>query len=117
MPAAVQVVREYARHYASTFTLNVARPVFESASDWTVITICTPVLLGWLNGCSAVGARGLNHAATANPEQGTYNEGDNMESFHRRSISRRYLSVIAELSLNQGLAIMHSFRKATQRRN
>jgi hypothetical protein len=59
--------------------------------------------------------RGLNRAATAGPDQGTYNDRGNVDPFHKQFISRRCLSVTAELCLNHGLTAARSCREATQR--
>ena len=72
MPAASEVIIEYARYYAFVFNLDIARPVFERAPDWTVVTGRTTVLL-----------RGLNRTATGCPDQGTYNDRGNVDPFHR----------------------------------
>ena len=71
MRATREVVREYARYYAFAFNLDIARPVFERAPDWTVVTGRTTVL-----------PRGLNRAATGCPDQCTYNDRGNMDPFH-----------------------------------
>jgi len=104
MPAASEVIRQYARYYAFAFNLDIARPVFERTPDLTVVTGRTTVL-----------PRGLNRAATACPDQGTYNDRGNVDPFHRQYISRRCLSVTAELCLNHGLTAARSCREATQR--
>ena len=72
MPAAREVICEYARHYAFAFNLDIARPVFERAPDGTVVPARTTFL-----------PRGLNRAATGCPDQGTYNERGNVDPFHR----------------------------------
>jgi len=77
MPAAGEVIREYARYYSCAFNLDIARPVFERAPDWTVVT-----------GRTAVLPRGLNRAAAACPDQGTYNDRGNVDPFHRYCIFR-----------------------------
>lgn len=69
MPAAGEVIREYARYYAFAFNLDIARSVFERAPDWTVAT-------------GTVLPRGLNRAATGCPDQGTYNDRNNVNPFH-----------------------------------
>ncbi len=66
MPAASEVVRQYARYYTFAFNLDIARPVFERAPDLTVVAGRTTVL-----------PRGLNRAATGCPDQGTYNDRGN----------------------------------------
>jgi len=38
MPAAGEIVREYARHYPFSFNLDIARPVFECAPDSGVVS-------------------------------------------------------------------------------
>ncbi len=93
MPAASEIVCQYARYYAFAFNLNITRPVFERAPDWTIVPGLNPILL-----------RGLSRAATARPNQGAYNERGNVDPFHRQCISRRCLSVTAELYLNRHLA-------------
>lgn len=85
MRAARAVIREYARYDAFAFNLDIARPVFERATDWTVVPGRTSVL-----------RRGLNRAAAARPNQGTYNDCGNVDPFHRYCISLRCLSVTAE---------------------
>ena len=72
MPAASEVVRQYARYYAFAFNLDIARPVFERAPDLTVVTGRTTVL-----------PRGLNRAATGCRDQGTGNERGNVDPSHR----------------------------------
>jgi hypothetical protein len=72
MPAASEVVRQYALYYAFAFNLDIARPVFERAPDWTIV-----------NGRNTVLLRGWNCAATACPDQGTYNDRGNVDPFHR----------------------------------
>jgi hypothetical protein len=72
MPAASEVVLQYARYYAFAFDLDIARPVFERAPDWTIV-----------NGRNTVFPRRLNRAATACPDQGTYNDRGNVDPFHR----------------------------------
>jgi hypothetical protein len=42
MPAPGQVVGENARYYTLTFNLNIARPVFESVCDLSIVTGQTP---------------------------------------------------------------------------
>ena len=104
MPVAIEVVRQYARYYAFAFNLDIARPIFEREPDLTVVPSRTTVLRG-----------GLNRAATGCPDQCTYNDRGNMDPFHVKCISRRCLSVTAELCLNHGLAAARSSREATQR--
>ena len=104
MPAASEVVCQYARYYAFALNLDITRPVFERAPDWAVVTGRNPVVPG-----------GLNRAPTACPDQGTKNDRDNVDPFHRQCISRRFLSVTAELCLNRYLAATRSSREATQR--
>jgi len=72
MPAASEVLCQYARYYAFAFNLNIARPVFERAPDLAVVAGRTTVL-----------PRGLNRAATGCPDQGTYNDRGNVDPFHR----------------------------------
>jgi hypothetical protein len=71
MPAASEVVRQYAGYYAFAFNLDIARPVFERAPDWTVVADRTTV---W--------RRELNRTATGCPAQGTYNDRGNVDPFH-----------------------------------
>ena len=104
MPAASEVICQYARYYAFALNLDITRSVFERAPDWAVVSGRNPVV-----------ARGLNRAATACPDQGTKNDRDNVDPFHRQCISRRFLSVTAELCLNRYLAATRSSREATQR--
>jgi hypothetical protein len=72
MPAASEVVRQYARYYAFALNLDIARSVFERAPDLTVVPGRITVLL-----------RGRNRAATACPDQGTCNDRGNVDPFHR----------------------------------
>jgi hypothetical protein len=85
MPAASEVVRQYARYYSFAFNLDIASPVFERAPDLTVVPSRT-------NGLP----RGLTRAATACPDQGAYNDCCQVNPFHRYCISRRSQSVVAE---------------------
>jgi hypothetical protein len=78
MPAAREVIREYAYYYAFVFNLDIARPGFERTPDWAIVTGRNPAVPRWLN-C----------AATACPDQGTYNDCGNMDPFHRQCISQR----------------------------
>ena len=71
MPAAGEVVRDYPRYYAFAFNLDIARPVFERAPNFTVIPGRTIVL-----------PRGLNRAATGCPDQGKYSDCGNLDPFH-----------------------------------
>ena len=72
MPAAREVIREYARYYTFAFNLDIARPVFERAPDLTIVTGRTTVL-----------PRSLNRAATGRPDHGTYKHGGDVNPFHR----------------------------------
>jgi hypothetical protein len=103
MPAASKVVRQYARYYACAFNLDIARPVLERAPYLSVVTGRTTIL-----------CIGLNRAATACPDQSTYNDRGNVDLFHSQYTSRRCLSVTAELCLNHGLAAARGSREATQ---
>ena len=85
MPAAIEVVRQHARYYAFALNLDIARLVFERAPDLTVVPSRANVL-----------QRGLTRAATACPDQGTYNDCCNVDQFHRYCLSRRCQSVLAE---------------------
>ena len=103
MPATRKVVREYARYYAFAFNLNIARPVFERAPDWTVVTGGTTVL-----------PRRLNRAAAACPDQGTYQDRSDVDPFDSQCISQLCLRVTAKLYLNQGIVSALNSRPATQ---
>jgi hypothetical protein len=92
MPAASEVVRQYARYHAFAFNLDIARPVFERAPDLTVVPGRITVLL-----------RGLNRAATAGPDQGTYNDR-NVDPFHKQYISRRSSVRVANAMFSDDLA-------------
>jgi hypothetical protein len=103
MPAAGEVIREYASYYAFAFNLNIARPVFERAPDWTIVAGRTTAL-----------PRGVNRAVTGCPDQGTYKNLGNVDSLH----SQVYLptsSEPAESCLSHRLAAPLSFDEATQR--
>jgi len=89
MPAAGEVVRQYARYYAFAFNLDIASPVFEGAADLIVVPSRTTIL-----------PRGLTRAAKACPDQGTYNDRCNVDPFHTYCISRRCQSVVDELLRN-----------------
>ena len=84
MPAASEVVRQYARYYAFAFNLDIVRPVFERPPDLTVVP-------GRITALPSE----LNRAATACPDQGTYNDRGNVDPFHKQYSSRRCLSVTA----------------------
>jgi hypothetical protein len=72
MPAASEIVREYARYHAFILHLNITCPAVECARDWTVA------------GRKPTLPRGLNPVSTACPDQGIYNERDNVNPFHNQ---------------------------------
>src|ERR1044072_9971541 len=77
MPAAIEVVREYARYHAFACNLDLARPRVERAPDWTVVNVrnfVVPQRLG-------------RAATTACRDQGTYNDRDNVNPFYSQHIS------------------------------
>jgi len=87
MPAASNVVRQYARNYTFAFNLDIARPVFERAPDGAIVTCCARVLHRLLNGYTSVRPGRLKHIAAAYPEQGIYKESGNVERSHKQCIS------------------------------
>jgi hypothetical protein len=104
MPTASEVVLQYALYYAFAFNLDIARPCFERAPDFTVITGRNAILRGE-----------LTRAPRGCPDQGKYNDRGDVDPFDRQgSFPECRRSVTAKPCLRLGFAVTQSSNAAIQ---